>query len=281
MKIREEAMLKALLVRSPHHRELVRFFSPRISQKLQESLPPSATDLSKLFSSTKWLSAIHYSWFYLPLGQMPKESRPLFISCLPPTHVKGLSLLFKEELKGLPLSRFATLFLLDHLKKKVQEKEILEEPLLPFSKMNVLLRLPKTALIDVINLLGVFDLAAELRHVVDKELLAKIHASLSQQQLQFLTYASQQTMKWVPPKLNLSQWDGSPQQLTRLVHQRGLIRLAKAIVNEHESFRWHLLHRLDTGRALIILKTFNQKQDKLLTPYFKEQALLIIKRHQI
>lgn len=279
MKAREEAMLKALLARSPHEKELVRFFSPRTTQKLRESPPLTASDLSKLLSSTKWLSAIHYSWLYLPLEQMPKESRALFISCLPSTHVKGLSLLFKEELQGPPLSRFTTLFLVDHLKKKVLEKEMLEESLLPASKMNALLRLTKTALIEVINLLGVYDLAAESRHVVDKELLAKIHASLSPQQLQFLTYATQQTIKWVPPKLNLSGWDGSSQQLKRLVHQRGLIRLAKAIVDEHESFRWHLLHRLDTGRAPIILKTFNQKQDKLLTPYFKEQVLFIIKRY--
>lgn len=279
MKAREEAMLKALLVRSPNLRELIHFFSPRTTEKLQKSTPPSTNDLSSLFSLNKWLSLIHYSWLYLPLEQMPKETRPLFFSVLPSFQLKGLAVMFKEELKSEPTSQFMAGFLLHHLKEKVHEKEILEEPLLPFSKMNTLLTLSKAALINLIDLLGVYDLAAELRHIVDKELLGKIHASLTQQQLQFLHYASKQMMKWVPPKLNLGSWDGSG-HLARLLHQRGLIRLGKAILDEHESFRWHLLHRLDTGRANVILKTFTQKQDRSLTPYFKEQVLHIIKRYQ-
>lgn len=280
MRSQEEAMLKALLAGSPQKEKLIHFFAPEIKEALQGSLPPAFTTISPLFSSTKWLSRIHYSWFHLPLKQMASDVRPLFFSLLTSAQQKGLSNLFQQELKKETIIPFVANFVSNHLKEKVQENNILDVELLPASKMIPLLRLTKMTLIHVIDLLGVHDLAVELRYVLDKELLGKIHGALTPEQLHFLHYASKQAIKWFPPKLKLSQWDGSKQPFLHTLHQRGLIRLGKAIGDEHESFRWHLLHRLDTGRANVILRTLAQKPEPSLIPYFKGQVLHIIKRYQ-
>lgn len=66
--------------------------------------------------------------------------------------------------------------------------------------------------------------------------------------------------------------------MNHLLHYRGLLRLAKGVIKEDSSFKWHLLHRLDIGRAKIIQKELYKKQDLSLVSYFKNQVLHIIKR---
>ena len=184
----------------------------------------------------------------------------------------------KQNAKSPP--RFALPFLLDYLKKEIQEQEILDEELLPSSEINQLLRLTRAELLHLIDLVRIYYLATDLRHVVDKELIVKIYAALGRDKLHFLHYCSKQPMKWFSPKLGLAGWDGNKKNLSKLLHKRGLIWLARAIDDGDKSFQWHCLHRLDVGRAKIMQKVLDQKQDLTLTGYFKNQVLHILKRYQ-
>ena len=129
------------------------------------------------------------------------------------------------------------------------------------SPMNVLLELPRNKLMVLIDLLGIYDLAADLRRVIDKALLEKIHGALSPHQLQFLQYASSSSLKWTPPPLYLERWDGDKKKLTAALHKRGLLRLAKALFLEDTHFKWHLTHKLDTDRGAFLMKLFAGKED--------------------
>ena len=96
----------------------------------------------------------------------------------------------------------------------------------------------------LIDLLGMYDLAHEMRQIVDKTLLQKIHGVLSRDQHSFLQFANKQSIKWTPPKLNLVGWDGDAKKLRNLLHYRGLFRLAMSNISAKiEPSNGHLAHR--------------------------------------
>lgn len=278
MKQNAQALLKFLLAASDHKDELLRFFPPAFGEEVEKFTLNTGIDASRLFTVGGWAVPIHYSWFSEILEDYPNPVKPFFLAALTPEQSAGLQKMLSLEGKQtiLPLLRP---FLLQILRRAMLDVDLLPAQLLPPSALNQLLALNRRQLLHLIDFLGLHDLAADLRQVVDKELLKKIHQALTADQLQFLQYCSKQPLKWVPPKIGLVAWDGSKQQLNRLLHHRGLIRLARAVVQEDPSFRWHLVHHLDTGRAKIIQKEFYKKQESALLPYFKNQVLHIAKRY--
>lgn len=281
MKLQEKALLRALLTRASGGEHLIRYLPSRLADDIKSWPVPASLDFSKLLSQQKWVESIHFSWFYEPLKTFKPETQQLFLSLLPEKKAVELAKMLSLHKKRISYSPFMRPFLMDEFKKKTHRGiEVVSEEHLPPSELNALLKLNKKELLYLIDLLGVHDLSADLRQVVDKELLRKIYAALSNEQLRFLHYCTKQPMKWVSPKLGLPAWNGSKDKLQRMLHGRGLIRLGRALFDEDESLKWHLLHRLDIGRAGIVEKIFRQKQDAALTPYFKNQVLHIVKRYQ-
>ncbi len=281
MKLQEKALLHALLSHPSGREHLLRYLPQELAEEIQQWPTPKSHDFSKLLSQKTWARSMHYSWFYEPLKTLTPETAHLFLSLLPEKEAREVSKMLSLSPKPVSYSPFMHPFLMDEFKRKVQQGvEVISEDYLPPSSFNMLLTLNKTQFFNLIDLLGVHDLSADLRQVVNKELLRKIYTALSGEQLRFLHYCSKQPMKWIPPGLGLLAWDGSKAKLQRMLHGRGLARLGRALGNEDESLKWHLLHRLDTGRAGVVEKIFRQKQDMALIPYFKNQVLHIVKRYQ-
>lgn len=281
MNRKAQIMLKALLAHTEHKDELYRFLSAELKKEV-ESLAVSVDLHPKiLFSSSGWIQNIHFSWFEQSIASFPFALQPFFLGLLTPQQQKGISELTPASINlersfKLP-SPFLGPFLAQILRSEFIEPFLLNEEQLPPSILNLLLKFERKKLIHLCNLLGIHDLAIDLRQVVDKNLLEKVYKVLTTEQLHFLHYCSKQPIKWISPKLGLPSWDGSQKQLNKLLHHRGLIRLGKTIVKEDESFKWHLLHRFDTGRAKIIQKEFYKKQELALLPYFKNQVIHIAK----
>lgn len=280
-KIQEKALLCALLARSSGGDHLLSYLPRGLADEIGRLPLPSSLDFSRLLSQKKWVETIHYSWFYEPLKSLKPETQQLFLSLLPEKKAAEVGKMLDLPRKKTLYSPFMRPFLMDEFRKKIQRGiEVVSEDHLPPSDFNDLLALKRKELLNMIDLLGIHDLSADLRQVVDKELLHKIYAALTPEQLRFLHYSAKQPMKWVSPKLGLPGWDGSKEKLQHMLHGRGLIRLARALFDEDESLKWHLLHRLDIGRAGIVEKIFRQKQDEALTGYFKNQVLHILKRYK-
>jgi hypothetical protein len=275
-----KALLKALLSSSENKDELPRFLPTKIAEEIQSLAASQQFNAHSLLSVHAWSHPIHFSWISHLIQDFPTSVQKLFIGSLSYTQAKGVQQMLALPDEQKEISPFLRPFLLHHLRQALQEPELISEELLPPSPLNVLLKLERKYLFHVADLLGIHDLAVELRQVVDRDLLRKIHNTLSEGQLHFLHYSSKQPIKWASPKLNLQKWDGSKKQLNHLLHHRGLIRIAKAIAQEDANFRWHLLHRMDTGRAKIIQKELYNKQDPVLIPYFKNQVLHLAKRYQ-
>ncbi len=279
-KAHTSALLKALISTSTHQQELLRFLPASIAVEIQSLKLAKDLNPSTFFSNSAWMDPIHYSWFSEAIKKYPAPVKAAFLKVLTPPKIKSVEQLSGLKSKKGEMPPILTPFLLEILRKNLQGSEICDEQLLPPSTLNFLLQLERGNLIQTADLMGLHDLAADLRQVVDKELLKKTYNSLSQEQLHFLNYCIKQPIRWVSPKLGLTGWDGSPETLKSLIHFRGLVRIAKAIFTEDASFIWHFLHRLDTGRAQVIQKELTKKQDPALSSFFKTQLLHIAKRYQ-
>lgn len=259
---------------------LTHFLSPSDQKFLKQMHLPKQIDISELLSSTQWAKEMHYSWFLPVLQQFPREVQPLYIALFSKEKQTKLQerLLTKSASNTIP--SFLYPLLLQTLKKKVIPKEVLSSLEIPFSPLNAILQLSTGELLLLIDLLGIHDLSAMIRQVVDRALLGKIHEALSQQQLLFLHYCLKQPLKWIPTKLNFAKWNGDKKVLQKVIHKLGLARLAKALSDEHKDLRFHLCHHLDTGRASIFNEECTAKFDPSLIPYFKSQVMHLLKRFQ-
>ena len=253
---------------------------PNVAVAIQGIAISQPFDPSLFFSSDRIFLPIHSSWFVKALQEYPEELHPLFVSFLPKVQAAQVVEILKIQSLSLKAEKFLRPFFLQRLLDVMEEPALLKKELLPKSEMNLLLNLNRKNLFHVADLLGFYDLAADLRFVIQKELLNQIRKALTPEQQQFLNYCSQQPVKWVPPKLNLKAWDGSKEQLKRLLHARGLTRIAKAVFQEVPSFKWHLLRHMDTGRAKIVQNEFYKKQEPALLPYFKNQVLHLAKKFE-
>lgn len=275
-----KCLFQALIARSPHKRALQDHLSSTIRDQTSPvaGAPSNLPDWSEDWP-LRWHTPLHYSWFVEPLKKTHDPLRALFMHCLTKEQKAGLEQLISSTPSSFHPPKPLLFFLSDYLKKEMLSEDILEEWSLTPSPLNLLLTLKRAELIHVIDLLGVHDLAADLRQIVEKTLLQKVYRALSQEQLHFLHYSLKQSMRWIPPKLGLRSWDGNKKTLNHLLHYRGLQRFSRALPDEDLSLRWHLLHRLDTGRANVIQKQLQHKQDPALTGYFKNQILHIAKRY--
>lgn len=270
-------MIKALLFHFGKEATLLRFLPSTWEKEIELLAPPQSLDFVSMLSLTKWLKYIHYSWLYPPLAELPQKTQGLFFPLFSQKQQKGLSEMLQFQPKSIKLSPFITYYLADFLKNKVQKEDVIPLSALPKSTLNPLIKVKWSALMNLIDYLGLYDLACDFKQIVDKTLIRKIFAALPKEHGDFVRYASKQPIKWVSPKLTLQNWDGDPQKLKRLLHQRGLIRLARGVSGEHLSFRWHLIHRLDVQRAKVISEALTQPIDREQFSLFKNQILHIAK----
>ncbi|MCH9608565.1 MAG: hypothetical protein S4CHLAM45_11430 [Chlamydiales bacterium] len=271
-------MLKALLQHFSQDDSLLRFLPQETENAIKERPNPDSIDFTSLLCQKKWMAHIHYSWFHPSLKELPQESLPLFLSLFSSKQISGINKLFALSLSPKKLSFFTQLYLSSYLKQAMQPEDILPEELIPTSKMNSLLKMSQKQLLCLIDFLGLHDLAADLRQVVDQSMIKKVHATLTPAELKFLQKCSKQPSKWVSPKIGLTGWNGEKKSLSSLLHQRGLIRLAKAIVNEDQSYQWHLVRRFDTSRGRVIEKELQVGSESNLAAFFQDQIFDITKR---
>lgn len=275
-----KSFLKALLSKSQREDQLLRYLPSEQSLEVQECATPDNFDPSALFSGAQWIQPIHFSWLAAAIQEYAQPIQPFLLGALPVSQATGVHAMLALDPIKPPSSNFLRPYLLGLVRDVVEEPGLLSEQLLPPSPLNCLLKLQRKHLFRLVDLLGLQDLASDLRLVIDKALLNRIQGALSAQEFHFLQYFSKQSSKWASPKLGLAGWDGSKQQLQRLLHYRGLLRLSRAVFQEVPSFKWHLLHRMDTGRARIVKKEFYKKQDPALFSYFRNQVLYLAKKFE-
>lgn len=218
----------------------------------------------------KTLPKIHYSWLNSYLLGIGEKKRQALSTCLEEIQKAGMSRLNKElplKTKPAPLLRK---FYLKQLYQLIPLNQHLPIEYLPESPLNRLLTLQKRDLIELIDFLGIYDLAYEIRHILATKNLKNLYTCLTAKQQQFLRSCLHYKDKTISPPLHLDKWDGKAKSLFHLLHHRGLARMALALAGQHEDLIWYLSHFLDTGRGKLLLK--RTKNDPL--PHLTEAAIL-------
>lgn len=237
-------------------KKLCSYLPAQKKQELAGLLPPSMDPTAGVTPIGEILATIHFSWFTPYMRSLTENEVRLFTSCLPDEQSRGLkkNLLLSSAL--IPLSEMGKTFLQQTLFEKLLDGQPAPLPpeCIPITPIHPLLQLSFSELIRLIDLLGLHDLAVEIRQIIDTMKIKKIYSLLTEEQQQHLKTLTQTKEAVTFKRIALSKWDGNPEQLKSIIHQRGLNRLAKALHGADESLAWYLSHRLDQERGAILLK---------------------------
>lgn len=241
-----------LLVNRYHHRQselLLKHLLPKVAEKVK-ALTIDADQIEPYLRRHEMLiGKVHYSWLVSPLKTFDTEKRALVLALLPQEVVSRLKDHFKEaqtpvELTPIGKKFFQALFLADLFP---------DAPLpithIPKMKLSFLADMSKLELVELIDFLGLYDLAEELQYVLDKKVLEMMYKAIGKKRQFFLQKTLHQKEKMVSQRLKIEQWNGDEQTLLRLLHQKGMIRLGYALSGAHPDFTWYLSHLLDIGRG--------------------------------
>lgn len=251
-------ILKAFLSRCPAEKRgsLERFLPEREKLKLS-TLPEFGEEITfEGFSNGGMLEQVHWSWFLPTLKTFSKREQGLFLSALSPLAREQLAQAL--EISG-PLEEI-TAVAISYLRSQLQSslvgthEQLLPVEYLPPSPLNQLLNLSKKELSQLVDRLALYDVAAELRHIVETKTLKKISSCLTEEQKERVKWLSTQKEAHPLPKLGLEQWDGSEESFRTLLHRRGLQRLAIALSGQDPDLIWALSHHLDIGRGNTLFK---------------------------
>jgi len=272
-------VLKALVKHFGSSDQVLSYLPAAAAEKVRSCSLPEHFVMQDIVDPRKWLEIIHSSWFLPYLTQLPSPLLRSYLALFPVTVAKSLAqtLGCQEPLPS--LSVFAQCVLISHLKSAMQlPATILPFGLLPSSPFTSLFSISEQQLLALIDHLGIYDLAAETKQIVDKQILEKIQHALTSAEQKFLVYCTKQAIMWVPPRLNLKGWDGQKETFRALIQARGLVRLGKATLTENMHFRWYLVHHLDTNRGKALTQHYKQTLDRTLLSYFQKQVLELLER---
>lgn len=269
-------------------RILLNRFHPKTAKEFLSLLPQDdakqilsqnviTSDIDPIFvKPQEFLKNIHYSWVLPYVQKLPKHIQELLISALPNPLAAGLKKYLKISSTRVPMPKRASAFFVRKIYSQIQQPDVLAPEFLPKGNLSVLLDLSRKELVDLVDFLGLYDLAEEVRHIVDKKSLQTVYACLDNKKLQFVSMSLHQKSRFVVPKLDLQKWNGNCTELLHTLHERGLYRLGKALSGSHPDFLWHLSRRFDTGRGAILEKYYTKQASPGVTSALVQQVINVM-----
>ncbi len=256
MKSSSYNVLKKILEEN-NKNDLIKYLSE--NEKKQLNITKVSKDKTiKDFLDDNLLDHVHYSWLIPSLKAYSKTDMPFFLESIGSEKSKKLSKMINIKNNNHNISNIAKCFFIDILKAGlVGEKNLLLPPtFLPDSDLNFLINFSKEDLVLIIDFLGLYDLAKEIPHIVDKNLLLKIQKLLDNRKKEFLKIILSKKEQLSIPRIN---WDKNTKTLMILLHKRGLLRFSKAFSFQHNDLIWYISHKLDIGRGSIMLEQSSKK----------------------
>jgi len=275
MNLREARIFNVLLNRyDPQERsKLLSFLQPEVKQDLALQGFHFDEIAPLLFQHQHVLERMHYSWLKPVLQKFPEELVLLVISSLSPGQVEGLKL---KKIPSMRLSQNVKLFIKTLIYKHLDIQNLLPIEFLPTSEFSVLLNMDKNKLMDLVDFLGLHDLASEVRKIVNPSLLKNIYTSLAPKQFHYLKICMNQKDKLVSPPLGIDISASDSSLIKQAIHKRGLVRFGKALCGEHKDLVWYIAHVLDTGRGKILLSQYQPEAIPAITSFLQMQVMNVI-----
>lgn len=248
-------MLKMCLNRfhSGTHEAILKFLPPEDIKMMQEQKLSSSNIEESLLPPEKILERIHYSWLLQPLQKIDPSLQSYVLASLPAKTTFYLSEWISDISKIPPLSEGVKKYFLRYFASLVFDEHTLSPAFVPDGTLPFLKTVTKTQLEEIFDLLGLYDLAPDVRQIVDTQRIKALYHVLSKRQQHFLRIVLHQHDKIVVAKIGLEQWRGEKEKLQKILHRRGITRFGKALSGHDPHLIWHLTHLLDTGRGSILM----------------------------
>jgi hypothetical protein len=263
MNTSEKIILKKLVAHSKGE-PLLNFLLEEEKKQIEQLKTPFFDERLNKLSHKSLIDFVHYSWLASILRNYNDIEKHYFFNLFSPTTSQKLQAMLKLSVTPSTISPIANKFLLNKITATLtaSKEDLLPINFLPESSLNFLLLKPKEELMEIIDYLGLFDLASSLKHIVDRTTIDKINSFLPVNHKKFLMRNIQEP--FLLPPLDLKTWDGNMLSLQNIVHKRGLLRLKIAIAYQDKSYIWYLAHILDTGRGSILLKQEEKQEENTI-----------------
>jgi hypothetical protein len=255
-------------------KNLYKFLQEGVSKEINRFKEPVLIPLSYMQRDVA-IESIHASWYKLQLESYPKEEIAFYLSSLPVITRDSLLELLEIKPSILKLSTFAKSFFAEKFFLDFTQKNpFLPIEFLPKSPFNDLLLLKKNYLTTLIDLLGVQDLALDIRKVLDKRILDDISSKLQDHQKKYLLNILRIGDLPLVKSEELVFWQKSKEALSLIITQKGLYRLSIALLGQNENLIWHIARLLDITRGMQLIKNLQDKSTGAINTKIKEQISL-------
>lgn len=217
------------------------------------------------------LKKIHYSWFAAALKKFPDALQPILAASLTTEQIAGLKLKASFPIAE-PIQRFSQ----NELVRLFKIDEFLPIEYLPESEFKALLDWKKDQLLNLIDFLGLHDLAARVKQIVNREHLKNIYKCLTPKQFYYLKMCLQNKDKVTKPNFPIDPAKVDPKELKYMLHKKGLARFKFALEDQSPDFIWHLAHHLDIGRGQFLLEKNQMTLPPKLVTTLKQQLTTLM-----
>jgi len=229
-----------------------------------------------LFLPNQWLTSIDISWLGPTLLALPKALQEVYASAFPNELGQALGQKAPVDATPLALSPQVKEFLLSLLFKLWKEKEVKPKELIPTWELSPLLKLSRPELFEIVDLLAMYDLVEEMRHIVDKRLIQAIVQHLTPAQNHYLRLLLRQKSSHKPSPLSVKELLKEGKKFPQILHKFGLQRFALALSGANDDFLWHILHTFDINRAKFLMSQIQKDEVANQTPLAQMQVQHII-----
>lgn len=250
----------------------LRFLPQDLSKSVLSSTIYSKDPSTLLQQPAEQINGIHYSWLIPVVKQFPPIFHPSILKSLSKSQAMKLQQILHIPKTNEELAPPIRNLFINKVYTHVKPHGILPLAFLPETPLSFLATLTKEQLVELIDFLGLYDLAESIRHIIDKNFLQKLYKCLSRKQRQFLRICLHQQEKVFTAKMEMSTWNGDCKKLDLMLQRRGLLRLGKSLCGLHPDFVWHVAHRLDTGRGTILLQYFSPESTPSITARLVQQV---------
>ncbi len=280
MSLKRELIFFRLLVNKyfPAKPEALCKIMPKETYELLATVPYTQKNPHlMLFNPDQWLHSCDASWFEPFFSTLPEQVKQLYLAILPQDVALALQPTDAENgVLTTPISEPVKQFLLGFFHRKWQEHGVLPKDLLSQGDLSVLLKLNKQELLDVVDLLAMYDLIDEVRHIVDRRILQTVIQLLTPAQQQYLRACLRQKSKSTASGISLRDLLKDPKRFPMQVHKRGLQRLALALAGSEPDFLWYISHAFDMPRAKFLLQNIQPEEAPGATSLAKAQIQQVL-----
>ncbi|GAB4187574.1 MAG: hypothetical protein Tsb0015_06450 [Simkaniaceae bacterium] len=199
--------------------------------------------------------SMHHSWLLPVIKELQTEDQKLFLAALTGQQAQQLKTDLNLDFPTLPLEAFLEEFILQEVfERLVKGHNFIPKEYLPPHPLNILLHLNREQFLKLFDFLGIHDLALDLKKMIQANIIKNVSQALSSEEQDYLKEIKGRKEEVGFGSLHLAKWDGTPESLRKILHKRGINRVAKALFGAHASLLWHISHRIDRNRAAALHK---------------------------